>query len=220
MRSCSAPGCGRPVSGYSQHCPIHKAQVRRHGAVGQLGVTKADLKPYLARVRARIAANPESTAWAKMDARWHALVRHTDEIMEPWRAGRACHVPTIKAAEEIIRLAGLVEAREVVATATAMFLMDQMDPGRFRGDQAFRTQLVRRVRGLSPANATDYRDPTTGKSRRTYSELGPKSAEVMALWLTETFGILGAHLARLERQEKADKAMEQQELHDELLALK
>ena len=220
MRSCSAPGCARPVSGYSQHCPLHKAQVRRHGAIGQLGVTKADLKPYIAMVRTRIAANPESPAWTKMDSRWHALVRHAEEFMAPWRAGRAAHMPTIRAADEIIRLSGVVEPRQVVVTAAAMFLMDQMEPSRFRGDQAFRTQLVRRVRGLTSANATDYRDKTTGKSRRTYNELGPKSAEVMALWLTETLGILGAHLARLERQEKADKAKEQQELHDELLALK
>jgi hypothetical protein len=220
MRACSAPGCGRPAAGYSRHCANHKAAVRRHGAPDQKGVTKAELKPYVAKVLGRIAANPESPAWAKMDARWQTLVRHAEDILATWHAGQAMHMPKVRAAEEIVRLGGLVEAREVVVTATAMFLMDQMDASRFRGDQAFRTQLVRRVRGLTEANSTDYRDANTGKSRRTYHELGPRSAVVMAEWLTETFGILGAHLARLERQEREEKASGQQELHADLMALK
>jgi hypothetical protein len=174
----------------------------------------------VAHVRGRIAANQESSAWAKLDARWKTLVRHALGILAEYQGGRATYRYTVKAAEEIVRLDGGVEAREIVITAAAVFLMDQMEPHRFRGDRAFRTQLVRRVRALTEANATSYRNPITGKSRRTYQELSPRATEVMAEWLTEALGILGVHLARLERKEREDRDRERQGLNDDLMALK
>jgi hypothetical protein len=220
MRTCETPGCGLRTAGYSRFCGRHKATLRRHGAPDQRGVTKAELKPYVAMVRDRIARNPNSTAWAKMDARWATLVRHAEGILAGYQGGRASYIYTIRAAEEVIRLGKLVEPREVVVTAAAMFVMERMDPRRFRGDEAFRAQLVRRVRGLCEANATDYRDWATGKSRRTYHELGPRAALVMGQWLAETLGILGLRIASLEEQEREARMREQRDLHDELMDLK
>jgi len=220
MRQCLAPGCGRPSAGYSRYCQLHKATLRRHGAIDQQGVTKADLKPYADMVRRRILANPGSPAWDRMEARWAALVRHCQDVISSYEGGFATAAPKLRAAEEIVRLDGLVPARDVVATAAAMVVMDRLDPHRFRGDQAFRTQLVRRVRGLSEVNATTYRDWATGKSRRTYRELAPRSADVMGAWLQETLGVLGFHIARLVQEEAQAKRKEDQDLFDALVALK
>jgi hypothetical protein len=220
MRQCVAPGCGQPCSGYSRYCDRHKANLRRHGAIDQRGVTKADLAPYADMIRRRILANPESPAWDRMEARWAALVRHCRDAIASYEGGFATAAPKLRAAEEIVRLDGLVPARDLVVTAAAMVVMDRLDPHRFRGDRAFRTQLVRRVRGLTEVNATTYRDGTTGKGRRTYSELAPRSAEVMGAWLLETLGVLGVHIARLEQEAAEAKSRQDQELYDALVALK
>jgi hypothetical protein len=220
MRVCVAPGCGQPCSGYSRHCDRHKATLRRHGAIDQRGVTKADLQPYADMVRRRILSNPESPAWDRMEARWAALVRHCQDVISAYQGGFATAAPKLRAAEEIVRLDGLVPARDVVVTAAAMVVMDRLDPHRFRGDKAFRTQLVRRVRGLTEVNATTYRDWATGRSRRTYRELAPRSAEVMGAWLQETLGVLGYHIARLEQEQAQSKRKDDRDLYDALVALK
>jgi len=218
---CAAPGCGRPTSSaFSRYCALHKANLRRHGAVDQRGLTKGELKPYEARVRARIRANPKSPVWPKMEARWEDVVRYAQVVIADWEGGQARSSYTLGAAREVVRLGALVDARDVVVTTAAVFLFDQIEPHRFRGDRAFRAQLVRRVRGLTEANATDYRDPVTGKSRRTYRELTPRSAVIMAEWLTESLGALGVHLARLERKEREAQATAERQLHEDLLDLK
>ena len=63
-----------------------------------------------------------------------------------------------------------------------------MDPGRFRGDRLLRTQPVRRVRGLTTANSTDYRDRDRQGAENLHARAWSlKSADVMGSWLTETF---------------------------------
>src|SRR5829696_6033366 len=76
-RICRAPGCGaRTTSRFSVYCSTHKSRLRRHGAVDQKAITKADLRLYLKLVRARIEKNRESPLWAHLEARWAALADH------------------------------------------------------------------------------------------------------------------------------------------------
>jgi hypothetical protein len=89
----------------------------------------------------------------------------------------------VQAATEIVRLAEDVSPRDVVVTASAMFLMQTMAGHMFRSEAAFDIQLARRVRGLTASNATAYRDPKTGKARRIYHELSPRAAATMSEWL-------------------------------------
>jgi hypothetical protein len=92
------------------------------------------------------------------------------------------------AAREVVKLAEHVEPREVVETVLAMFLLEQDQPRRFRSDPAFRTQLVRRTRGLSEVNAGTWYDAATGKTKRAYKELAPRANAVLGQWLAELFG--------------------------------
>ena len=76
---CRAPGCGKPATRYGHFCTTHKSRWRRHGDVGQVGITKEVLKPYADLVRARIEKNvgnlctavrkPSSEAPARVPAR-------------------------------------------------------------------------------------------------------------------------------------------------------
>jgi hypothetical protein len=123
------------------------------------------------------------------------------------------------AAQELQKLADAVAPKEVVETVLAFFVMQEVQPRRFRSDRAFRTQMVRRVRGLTDLNAGSWFDHQTGKTKRAYKELSPRAAAVMAQWLANAFGGAGLHLARLEQIEVDKKQEEQKALHDSLSQL-
>ena len=53
--------------------------------------------------------------------------------------------------------------------------MWELEPRRFRSDQAFWVQLARRVRGLTDVNFGERWDNARGKVRRCYRELTPRA---------------------------------------------
>lgn len=220
MRLCLAPDCGEPTSSsYSHYCQTHKARLRRHGAVDQQGVTKAHLKPYLAMVRDRIAANSANPAWGKLEARWRALGDYAAGILAAFHNGRPSARHEVAAAEEVRRLSGYVAPREVLETTAAMVLMLELDPRRFRSDRAFRIQVARRVLGLTEANATTYRDHRTGREHRVYKELGPRTTETLGTWLIEALGMAGTHIARKDREAREARMTAHRELQADLEGL-
>lgn len=220
MHQCRIAGCAQPASSaYSKFCNSHRSRVRRQGDPLQRGIRKADLRPYDRLVRERIAANTESPVWGKFEVRWAALVRDAKSRVAAYEGGAARPRQTIQAAREVIRIADAAQPREVVIAVAAMTLMHSLAPIYFASDNGFDAQLVKRVRGLTRNNSTAYRDGT-GRVRRVYHELPPRAAAVLAGWLRQTLGILGMHLARLEREEAQSKRKEDQELSDALIALK
>jgi len=216
-RTCRAPGCDAEVSSrYSPYCRNHRARLRRHGAVEQQGITSADLKPYLARVRARIEKNPESAAWGQLDRRWLAVVDHARSVIAYFESGKAGQRYERKAAHEVIKITDATTPRDVVETVLAMFMMQELEPRRFRTDAAFRFQLVRRVRALADMSAGQYYDHKTNKVRRVYRELSPRAMAVIGQWLAEALGVAGVHLARLEQRDEERQRNERLELHKAL----
>src|SRR5215212_5867503 len=198
-RTCRVPGCGaETASRFSLYCRNHKARIRRHGAVNQTGITSADLKPYLVRVRRRIKKNAASPAWGQLDGRWLTVVDHARDVVSAANAGRAGPGYERTAAYEVLKLAEAVKPREVVETALAMFMMQELEPQRFRSDAGFRFQLVRRVRALGDVNVGEYFDDETGRMKRVYRELSPRALVVMGEWLAAALGAAGVHLGRLE----------------------
>ena len=95
-----------------------------------------------------------------------------------------------------------------------------MDQRRFRTDDAFRTQLARRVRRLTEANAAFYFDPVADKGKRVYRDLTSRAAKVFAGWLAETLGVAGITLARLELADIEKDKQERLALRSALAELK
>jgi hypothetical protein len=210
-RHCKADGCKSPVgTRYGRYCTVHKAQLRRHGAAGQKAITKADLKPYIGAVRARIEKNKGKALWSHLEGRWEALGRQAGEILEEAGNGVAQVRARLLAAAEIVKLSGAVEAQEVIETVLAMYLMQDQEPHRFKGDTAFRVQLVRRVRGLTSLNAKVWQQKGAGRAKKAYSEVPPRVSAFIGEWLSESFGAAGIHLAKLERDEREAQRKEQQ----------
>jgi hypothetical protein len=100
-----------------------------------------------------------------------------------------------------------------------MYVMLEMDPRRFASDQAFRTQLVRRVRGLTEVNAGVWWDHRAGRNKRAYKDLSPRTTAIMGELLVRAFGAPGVMLARKEAEELAKGKQEVQELGDAVRAL-
>lgn len=219
-KNCTVPGCTAAATGFSNLCVHHKQALRRHGDALQTTVTVHELRPYVARVRARQAKNKGSELWDILEARWEAVVGHSRGVIERFASG----APSIRhermAAQQVTALAGAVPAEKVVQTALAMFLMAQDRPTRFASDRAFRFELVRRVRGLSDVNAGTYWDHKEGRSKRVYRDLPPRVVEVLGAWLAEAFGGAGLALAGKEREEASTVAEERERLASALEGLK
>ncbi|MBO1908462.1 hypothetical protein J4G37_26680 [Microvirga sp. 3-52] len=216
-RLCRVSGCCASASSrYSIYCTTHKARLRRHGAVDQQGITKGDLKPYLRLVQARVEKNQESPLWPQLEARLAALADHARSLLA-YRGAMSRHERI--AAKEVVKLSDAVAPWEIVQTTLALVIMQELQPRRFKTDRAFRTQLVRRVRGLTDLNAGSWFDHQTGKTKRAYKELTPRAAAVIAQWLADAFGGAGLHLAKLEQTEADKKQQEQQAIHASLSQL-
>lgn len=213
-RTCRATGCNNPTdSRYAVFCTAHKVRLRRHGAVDQAGITEAVLSPYRSLVQARVKRNEGSPLWGQLEARWGTVVAHGQGIKAAFERREAGIAFERRAADEVVKLGTEVEARKVVETALALFILREDQPRRFRSDAGFRAQLVRRVRALTDVNAGTYWDDKAGKVRRVYRDMPPRAVVVMGQWLAEAFGGAGMHLAKLEERDRQEKARETQELH-------
>ncbi len=171
-RMCRAAGCHeRAATRYGVYCNAHRSRLKRHGAVNQEPISKADLRVYEKLVEDRIERNKNKAIWPQLEARWAAVVRDAQEVVEQWRKG--VPMPSFKriAAFEIVKLSNAVEPGALIKTVLAMFLMQDQEPRKFRSDKAFLTQMVRRVRGLTKLNAGTWKDQGTGKTKVAYREL-------------------------------------------------
>jgi hypothetical protein len=115
-----------------------------------------------------------------------------------------------EAAVETLRIGKNVQPRDVIETVLAMYIMQDQEPRRFKSDQAFRTQMVRRVRGLTRLNADAWTDATTGKRKLVYRDLSQRTVTIIGDWIAEALGPAGIMFARLERK---DHEKEQEALH-------
>lgn len=166
-RLCAVPECGSPAaSDYSRHCRRHKSTLRRHGATGQRGITKAELAPYLARIEARIAKNPDSEAWPLMETAWAAIVAEAN-VNANRRVGNRYERC---AANEIAAIGSDCTSNEVIGTVLAMILFWHDRPRRFASDEALRVQIARRVRdsrsAMSGCATTTGRASKSGSTAR------------------------------------------------------
>jgi hypothetical protein len=198
-RTCRAPGCPSTTSSrFSPYCTTHRGRLRRQGSIDQRPVSKRELASYIRLVEKRITKNADNLAWSRLDEAWGRLLGHARGILTGESSGRPGPRHERVAARELMRLGELVNAREVVNCALAMFVMLELDGRRFPTDPGFRAQLVRRVLRLTELNSSLYFDRVTNHAKRVYRDLPPRAVNVLGQWLAEAFGVAGMHLGRLE----------------------
>lgn len=200
MTTCRAPGCGARTTRYGRYCNTHKSRLRRHGDAEQKTITKTDLKPYLDLIGRRRRKNPTNPFWAALEQRWTGVCVDAEATIAVLST-RAGLRSDRQSAQEVLKLQSSCEPQAVIDTTMAMFMMLEMEPRRFRSDDAFRLQLVRRVRGLTETNAGQWFDHRTCKMKRAYRDLPPQTARTMASILAKAFGGGGLTLAKLEQRD-------------------
>jgi hypothetical protein len=211
-RTCQASGCWAPsASSVAIYCRAHRTALRRHGALDQRAITKAQLKPYLKTVADRIAKNPDSQAWVTLDSRWPALVDYAKEVVGNFEGGTAGDKYELMAAREVVKLSGEVKSRDVVEVVAAMVLMGIVEPRSFKSEEALWIQLARRVLSLSDLHVGERRDRNRQRVRRCYREFNPKAARFFGHWLASRLGIGGRGIAKAEEAERERKAKEGRE---------
>lgn len=203
--TCRALQCGARATRFGHFCNSHTARRRRHGAPDQRTITKTLLDPFTNRVRARVKANEGNPAWEHCEASWRALVSHAEGIVAHSRTGAAGIGFERSAAEELCKLARAIDPQDIMFTVFAMFLMAEERPGSFVSDEGFSFQLVRRVRGLTDANAGEWFDHNSGRVKRAYRDVPPKVTRLLASWLSQAFGGIAIYFARLDQRDREEK---------------
>jgi hypothetical protein len=197
---CRVSGCSKSQSGYSPFCSSHRSRKRRHGHEEQRTISKSDLKPFVEKVRARIAKQPQASLWSICDGRWDVLTT-TWRAQPPSTIFRHVRAGT----KEVVRLAEKVSGREVAIATIAMYLLQEYKPRLFKSEAGFRAQLVRRVRSLSSASFSEWEGAADGRKRRAMSGLEPKTTEYLGQVLVELFGTAGVRVAKLERHDDEEQ---------------
>lgn len=211
MAPCAVDGCQKIAAGdprFGRWCTGHRARLRRHGDATQRTITLADLKPHLASIERHRKRKPEAKAWGQIEARWLAMAEHCrGEIAEAKRVGGIIRQHW-RAWNECVKVADSVPAADVWQRPVAMFMLREAEPRAFASDRGFRFELARVTRQLADMNRGTAFDHKTGKMKRYYTDLPPKSADLMGTWLAEVFGAPGLFLARLDREQVARKVSE------------
>lgn len=222
MASCAVDGCPKTAAGdprFGRFCTGHRARLRRHGDASQRTVTLADLKPHLASIERHRKRKPEAKAWGLIEERWRAMAEHCKgEIAEAKRAGGVIR-QNWRAWNEAVKIADSVPAADVWQRPVAVFMLREAEPRAFASDRGFRFELVRVTRQLADVNRGTAFDHKTGKMKRYYTDLPPKSADLMGSWFAEVFGAPGLLLARLDKEGAARKASEANAFRDALKEL-
>jgi hypothetical protein len=212
---CRVNGCANVRAGRSPLCSKHRSRKRRHGHEQQPTISKAILRPFIDKVHARIAKQPDASLWSICDQRW-------DMLTAEWRSQPppTIHRAVRAGARELVRLADTVSGRDVAITVIAVYLLQAHDPRMFKGEAGFRAQLVRRVRGLSSGSFSEWNGAGDGRKHRAMKELEPKTVEYLSGLLVELFGPAGLKIAQLERREEEERRKERLAYADALAGVK
>lgn len=222
-KPCRVLGCrceARNFGGFGIYCDAHQKRLRRHGHPEQVAIDKRHLAPIFSRVVERRRKNASPLIWENIEKRWDVVVAEAEAVRARRITGAASSSHEARAADAVLRLAESVTAAEVVDTVVALYLLQKDDPRRFRSDEAFKFQLVRRVLGLTETNATRHVDPRTGAAKLAYRDPPPGVVRVLAGWITAALGPVGLHIARLEENEAAQVSEEAAAFHAALAAIR
>lgn len=208
MRTCKADGCYLHTRGYSSYCERHKRNLARHGHPHQIGVTKADLKPYVKEVRAFLKRNHPGRAEAVIQAAWERTVQDAQEFMELTRQGRPQNVYEREAHQAVLSLTEEQPAEAIGVLLIAMGYWYQDAPRFWRYDDGFRFQTVRMLLRLNPREAT-YKWYDGKMERSVYRETRPGT--IRALWaIVRATGFIAYGVEMAQRRAKAMEARRQE----------
>ena len=208
MRTCKASGCYVQTQGYSSYCERHKRTTARHGHPHQIGIRKADLKPYINEVRAFLERNPSGHAKAVIQEIWDRTVQEARRFTYQASQGRPHNIYEMEANKAILSLAKEQTADTIGILLIAMGYWYHDAPRFWRYDDGFRFQTVRMLLRLNPREAS-YKWYDGKMERSVYRETRPGT--VRALWaIIHGTGFIAYGMEIAKRRAEAAEARRQE----------
>lgn len=217
---CIVPRCGHPSSGRSNKCNAHRLTLRRHGHPGQVGIKVTEYAPYRAAIRKLWDTNEGNPFWNVMEARWQGSRAIAEATLARATTGAAYNRHEQRAAEELLKLARNVPFQVIACTAMAIYVFQADRPHRFRDDQAFAFQLVRKVRALDDLAVYCVWNHKRKRMHRAYRDLPPGAVRILAGYLSASFGEAGLLLRDHEKSRPRLQATESKLMADALRSLR
>jgi hypothetical protein len=182
---------GQPTSGRSNKCNAHRLALRRHGHPLQTGIKVTEFGPYREAIGRLWRANDASPLWEVVKARWGRCLDHAQAVLGDQARGVACNRHDVRAAEELLRLDSNVPFEDLASTALALYVYAADQPYRFKSDDAFRFQVVRKVRGLDDLAIGKTWNHKRRSMRSVYRDLPPRAVLRLHAYLGAVFGEAG-----------------------------
>lgn len=196
------------TKGYSSYCERHKRTMARHGHPHQIGVKKADLKPYIKQVRAFLERNHPGRAQAVIQDAWDRTVQDAQRFIDRIQQGQPHSVYEREAHQAILSLAKEQHADTIGVLLIAMGYWYQDAPRFWRHDDGFRFQTVRMLLRLNPREAA-YKWHNGKMERSVYRDIRPGTIRV--LWgIIHSTGFIAYGMEIARRQAKAVEARRQE----------
>lgn len=184
---CIVNGCGQPAKGRSNKCGAHRTALRRNGHPEQVILRITEVDPYRTTIRRSWRRSEGSEFWKVLRARWERELRQAAAVLSDEARGLAISTHETDAARELVKLGQNVAFQELAVMALAVFVMQMERGSRFRDANAFRCQLVRRVRALDDLAYSKSWDHKRRKVRRGYKDFPPGATVVLAEHLVDAF---------------------------------
>ncbi|MGO9017321.1 MAG: hypothetical protein ACLQVJ_03125 [Syntrophobacteraceae bacterium] len=139
---------------------------------------------------------------------------YAEGITSDYEHGRAMNKHKVQAAQAVLTVFRDFSAVQCGSVVAGMYLHMDDNPHRFRSDEGFAFELVRRFRSISDANIGLYENSYSGRVRRAYKEIPPRTIGQLGTMLIEGFKTFVAFV-RIHERKQAERQQEARTLLQE-----
>lgn len=208
MKQCSVPWCTKSASTvYGSMCTRHQQRKRRHGDPKQESIRFTEIHPHVERVAKIIERDKSGKIQAGLDKLVGIIQDYADGIVSDYEHGRAMNKHQVQAAKEMLTVFRDFSPVQSACVVAGMHLFLYENPHRFASDRGFTFELVRMFRSISDANIGLYENAESGKVKRAYKEIPPRTIGQLGCILLDGFKSFVAFV-RVHEQKQAKRVAE------------
>jgi hypothetical protein len=195
-------------------CARHQQRKRRHGDARQESIRATEVKPYVEQVQKIVERDHTGKIQAGLEKVVGIIRDHAEGITSDYAHGRPMNKHRVQAAKEVLTVFRDFSPVQCGSVVAGIYLFQDECPHRFSSDKGFTFELVRRFRSISDANVGLYENPDSGRVRRAYKEITPRTIEQLGVLLVEGFKTFAAFV-RIHERKKAERAQNARNLLEE-----
>lgn len=215
MKECSVQGCTKPAGNqFGAMCEQHRQRQRRHGDARQESIRATEIKPCVERVEKIVERDKSGKISAGLDKLVEILTDYCEGIVSDFEHGRPMNQHKVQAAREILTVFREFSPLQCAGVVAGMHLYMHENPHRFSTDRGFTFELVRQFRSISDANVGFYDKSGSGKVKRAYKEIPPRTIGQLGYILVDGYKTFVA-LVRRHEIRQAERMQEARNLLQE-----